>query len=341
MASGPTGWITSTILKGVTGSGGPTGSTLPISNATGDTGNYLFVGASGTVYSNPMLRWDGNNLRATASTTYITGDILQGDTTQGTGAYMEVINSGSLPTLNLVNILGPTTIGNNNGSYSNATLYLNANGTSSIQLLTPNGFVQLQSLSTTAEYSSFVVADSTGNLYKNNTFPLGPTGNTGPTGASSVVTGPTGNTGPIGNTGPTGSFTSVPTMTVNGLLSVQQLEEQVQSMTGASGTVTHDWSGGSIFYHRTMAANFTANVTNLTPVLNKVYTTTLLLSQGASAYYASTLQIGGTGQTINWQGGSTPVPVANKQEIESFTMLYGPTGASAAWTIYGQYTSFG
>jgi hypothetical protein len=133
-------------------------------------------------------------------------------------------------------------------------------------------------------------------------------------------------------------------MTVNGLLSAQQLQEQVQSLTGATGVVTHDWSGGSIFYHRTMAANFTANVTNLTPVLNKVYTTTLMLSQGATGYYASTLQIGGTGQTINWQGGTLPTPAANKQEIESFTMLYGPTGATgaaAAWTVYGQYTSFG
>ena len=165
----------------------------------------------------------------------------------------------------------------------------------------------------------------------------GPTGDTGFTGS----TGPTGTIGPTGITGPTGTFTSVPTMTVNGLLSVQQLQEQVQSLTGASGTVVHDWSGGSIFYHRTIAANFTANVTNLTPVVNKVYTTTLLLSQGATAYYASTLQIGGAAQTINWQGGTVPTPAANKQEIESFTMLYGPTGAGAAWTIYGQYTSFG
>ena len=165
----------------------------------------------------------------------------------------------------------------------------------------------------------------------------GPTGDTGFTGP----TGPTGTIGPTGSTGPTGTFTSVPTMTVNGLLSVQQLQEQVQSLTGATGIVTHNWSGGSIFYHRTMAANFTANVTNLTPVLNKVYTTTLLLNQGASAYYASALQIGGTGQTINWQGGTVPTPAANKQEIESFTMLYGPTGATGTWTIYGQYTSFG
>jgi hypothetical protein len=90
-----------------------------------------------------------------------------------------------------------------------------------------------------------------------------------------------------------------------------------------------------------MTGNFRANITGLTPVLNKVYTTTLMLSQGATAYYAQFLDISGANQTINWQGGSTPVPAANKQEIESFTMLYGPTGATAAWTIYGQYTSFG
>jgi len=130
-------------------------------------------------------------------------------------------------------------------------------------------------------------------------------------------------------------------MTVNGLLSVQQIQEQVQSKTGATSTVTHDWSGGSIFYHSNMAGNFTANVTNLTPVLNKVYTTTLMLNQGASAYYANALQISGVGQTINWQGGTVPTPAANKQEIESFTMLYGPTGPTGTWTIYGQYTSFG
>jgi hypothetical protein len=130
-------------------------------------------------------------------------------------------------------------------------------------------------------------------------------------------------------------------MTVNGLLSVQQIQEQVQSLTGATGTVVHDWSGGSIFYHRLMVGNFTANVTNLTPTLNKVYTTTLMLNQGATGIYASALQIGGAAQTINWQGGTVPTPAASKQEIESFTMLYGPTGPTGTWTVYGQYTSFG
>ena len=181
----------------------------------------------------------------------------------------------------------------------------------------------------------------------------GPTGASGATGATGLTgsTGPTGRTGSTGSTGftgftgftgPTGTFTSVPEMTVNGLLSVQQLQEQVQTFSGPTGTPpAFNWGNGSIFYLRGMTGNFTANVTGLTPVLNKVYTTTLMLSQGATPYYASALQVAGAGQTIRWQGGTEPTPAANKQEIESFTMLYGPTGPTGTWTIYGQYTSFG
>ena len=170
------------------------------------------------------------------------------------------------------------------------------------------------------------------------TGPTGNTGNTGPTGAASTVTGPAGPTGAASTvTGPTGTFTSVPSMTVNGTLSIQQLQETVQTKTGATGTVAHDWSSGSIFYHSSMTANFTCDVTNLPTVANKAYTMTLFLIQGGTAYYASTLQIAGAAQTINWQGGAAPTPTANKREIESFTMHY----IGNAWTAFGQYTSFG
>jgi hypothetical protein len=126
-------------------------------------------------------------------------------------------------------------------------------------------------------------------------------------------------------------------MTVNGTLSAQQLEETVQTKTSATGTVAHDWSLGSIFYHSSITASFTCNVTNLTAVTNKAYTITLLLIQGGTGYYASALQIAGSAQTINWQGGTTPTPTANKKEIQSFTMYY----SGSAWTVFGQYTSFG
>ena len=127
-------------------------------------------------------------------------------------------------------------------------------------------------------------------------------------------------------------------MTVNGLLSVQQLQETVQDISGPTLTQNLDWSGGSIWNIRNMTTNFTANITNLTGVANKIYTVTLLLNQGAAtAFDASGISIAGTAQTVNWQGGTVPTPTANKKEIESFTMYYSGT----TWTIYGQYTSFG
>jgi hypothetical protein len=86
-----------------------------------------------------------------------------------------------------------------------------------------------------------------------------------------------------------------------------------------------------------MTTNFTCDISNLTPVANKVYTVTLLLNQGNTGYDASGIKIGGTVQTINWQGGTVPTPTATKKEIESFTMYW----SGSAWTIYGQYTSFG
>jgi len=86
-----------------------------------------------------------------------------------------------------------------------------------------------------------------------------------------------------------------------------------------------------------MTTDFTANIINLTPVTNKIYTVTLLLNQGLTGRDASGISIAGTAQTVRWQGGTVPTPTASKFEIESFTMYYSGT----TWTVYGQYTSFG
>jgi hypothetical protein len=63
----------------------------------------------------------------------------------------------------------------------------------------------------------------------------------------------------------------------------------------------------------------------------------LILNQGATAYFASTAQINGSTTTINWFNNTTPTPVANKREIETLTVM----NTANAWTIFGQYTSFG
>jgi hypothetical protein len=162
------------------------------------------------------------------------------------------------------------------------------------------------------------------------TGPTGVTGNTGPTG-------PTGITGPTGPTGPTFTGGTVNNIIVAGTTTLQQIQEVGQTKTGATGTVVHDWTTGSIFYHSTMSANFTANIINIPTTADRAYTTTLILKQGATGYYANALQINSSPATILWANGTGPTGTAGRTEIESFTLYY----TSAAWTAFGQLASFG
>jgi hypothetical protein len=172
-----------------------------------------------------------------------------------------------------------------------------------------------------------------------NTGPTGFTGSTGPTGATGV-TGNTGPTGPTGNTGPTGpTFTggTVNNIIVAGTTTLQQIQEIGQTKTGATGTVAHDWTTGNIFYHSTMVANFTANITNVPTTADRAYTTTLILKQGPTGYYANALQVNNSTVSILWPNGTGPTGTAARTEIESFTLYY----TASTWTAFGQLTSFG
>jgi hypothetical protein len=173
---------------------------------------------------------------------------------QNSGGAIDVLSAGSLTRVSITqldNVQGPTGFTGSTGSTGPTGSTGNTGPTGSTGDTGPTG--------------------STGDT--GSTGPTGSTGDTGPTGSASTVTGPTGSastvTGPTGITGPTGTFTNVPSMTVNGTLSIQQLQETVQTKTGATGTVAHDWSSGSIFYHSSMTANFTCDVTNLPTVANK------------------------------------------------------------------------
>jgi hypothetical protein len=175
----------------------------------------------------------------------------------------------------------------------------------------------------------------------------GPTGPTGPTGITGFgATGPTGPTGMtgFGATGPTGStFTggTVNNITVSGTSELQQINEVLNTKTSATGVVVHDWSTGAIFYHSSISANFTANITNLPSTNLRTYTITLILNQGANAYYASALQIAGTGQTINWSNNTVPTPAANKKEIQTFTLINTSSNGTPSWIVFGDYGTYG
>lgn len=127
------------------------------------------------------------------------------------------------------------------------------------------------------------------------------------------------------------------TSTFDGTSTFQQFTEKLQTKTSATGAVTHDYSLGALFYHSSISANFTANITNVPTTNDRSIVVTLILIQGATAYYPSAMQIDGVSQTINWFGGSAPTPTANKEELVSFVLIR----VSSSWMVLGSLTSYG
>lgn len=132
-----------------------------------------------------------------------------------------------------------------------------------------------------------------------------------------------------------GSFVSP---SLSGTTTVQHLAEVITSITGATGTVVHDFAtGGSLFYHTNVADNFTANFTNMPTTDGRSYLVTLVIIQGSSAYIPHAVSIDGVSQNIFWAGNAQPAGTANKKEFFGFTLLRN----NASWTITASSTTFG
>ena len=154
-------------------------------------------------------------------------------------------------------------------------------------------------------------------------------------GSKNLTTSGTVTAGVITNNGGSDSAT-FNTISASGLATFNEISEITQTLTGATGVVTHDFSGGGIFYHTTPAANWTANFTNVPTTDNRAIAMVLVINQGATGRYPSAVQVGGSAQTLRWANNSTPVPGANKIDICSFTLLR----ISSTWFVMGNYTSY-
>jgi hypothetical protein len=125
-------------------------------------------------------------------------------------------------------------------------------------------------------------------------------------------------------------------LTVGGLTTLQQNSEILNTKTSATGTVTHDFSTGSIWYHGSFSTNFTANFTNIPTTNNRTTVVTLILSQGGTAYIPNAVQINSSSLTINWLGGEQPTGTASGYDIVSFTLIR----VASTWVVLGSLTPY-
>jgi hypothetical protein len=117
--------------------------------------------------------------------------------------------------------------------------------------------------------------------------------------------------------------------------------------TAATGTIAYDITTQSVLYYTSNAsANWTVNFrassgTSLNTALatGQSVTVAFLVTQGATAYYNSAVQVDGTtsGVTTVWLGGA---PTAgNASGIDSYRYLIIKTG-SATFTVLASVTQF-
>ena len=172
--------------------------------------------------------------------------------------------------------------------------------------------------------------------------PAGPAGSQGPQGATGVAgppgaTGPSGagGPGPAGATGLTGATGAGATGATGPGANLAL--EAFNTLTGSTGTVAHDYTLGGLWLHKTIAANFTANFTNVPATDGNVVSFSLILIQGATPYLPNAVQIEGVAQTINWANNTVPSGTANKKEVVSFSLFR----FDSAWTVTGSLITYG
>jgi hypothetical protein len=124
------------------------------------------------------------------------------------------------------------------------------------------------------------------------------------------------------------------------------LEVATVSATAATGTINFDVTTQSVLYFTTNASgNFTVNFrgssgTSLNTVMatGESLSATFLVTNGATAYYNSVVQVDGSTVTPKWQGGTAPTS-GNASSIDSYTYVIIKTG-SAAFTVLASVTKF-
>lgn len=118
------------------------------------------------------------------------------------------------------------------------------------------------------------------------------------------------------------------------------------SATAATGTINYDVATQSVLYYTTNAsANWTLNLRgSASATLNSLMSTgqtitvAFMVTQGATAYYNSAVQVDGSSVTPKWQGGTAPT-IGNASGVDVYTYAIVKTG-NAAFTVFASQTRF-
>lgn len=143
-----------------------------------------------------------------------------------------------------------------------------------------------------------------------------------------------------------GKATMVGTSSVAGLKIADVLETATISATAATGTIAYDVTTQSVLYYTSNAsANWTVNFRassgtslNTAMTTGQSVTAAFLVTQGATAYYNSVVQVDGSTVTPKYQGGTAPA-AGNASSVDVYMYTIIKTG-NAAFTVFASQTKF-
>lgn len=143
-------------------------------------------------------------------------------------------------------------------------------------------------------------------------------------------------------------MTVIGTSSTAGLKIADVLETATVSTTAATGTIAYDVTTQVVlFYSINASANWTVNfrgssgtTLNTLMAVGESLTAAFLVTQGATAYYNSAVQIDGTtsGVTTRWQGGTAPT-AGNAGGVDAYTYTIIKT-ANATFSVFAAQTRF-
>ena len=153
-------------------------------------------------------------------------------------------------------------------------------------------------------------------------------------------------------TSPTINTATIATPTITGgtntgSILVSPEERTTVSATAATGTVNYDASTQGVLYYTTNAsANWTLNIRGTSGItlssilaVGDAITVTHLVTQGATAYYNSAVQIDGSSVTPKWQGGTAPA-AGNASSIDAYVYTVVKTASTPTYTVLASQTKF-
>jgi hypothetical protein len=135
--------------------------------------------------------------------------------------------------------------------------------------------------------------------------------------------------------------------TIDAPIIISPEEKVTIAATAATGTINVDVNTSAIFYYTTNASanwtfNFRGNSGNpLVDTLNTgdSVTVVFLVTNGATAYYATAFQIDGSAVTPKWQGGTAPT-AGNANSIDAYSFTIIKTAETPTYVVLASLTKF-